>query len=558
MLVNKELIQGIVKPVINNKKYLYGDLTDETKAYWKFLEKQGKDKEGSMAIIIIGLPRSGKTALSSVIQDKLMRSDSKRKLVLFFCPESLFNSMNKVFPKRVIFAKSLLHIDVENGIVYIDEGLIGMNAKESRSKSKVEIGKALAFKSHKRIITLMNAQDNGIMKDARAKTEITIFKRCSIDFVESSKNPIVRKYRHILLKLERDEGLMINSHFDWNPDKAVCIIKFNLYDEIDWFTEEISKNMKDVSISSNLQKNKENLEFIKKKANEFIFYAGIKSCAGAKLHKRLIQFYYMEKNLEEWEEIAPFLDSINVYVYGMAKEYVKNGVEEIDMLDIEEKDDKIIENKSNGNNFADFVRNAYNNDDGETISLKLEGLTYGEIVDEREEITNKNIAKDIYTNFSIRYAGILFEDYLYDILKYDKSKAAHRTNKVDLYDHDERLLKEGFIYTVKFLSDRSHKLKFVTNLDFSPELSRSVREKRLYYYLILFNPFWKIGYPIIHKIDVGKKEVFIEHKHFGTYDRKSISKAHNFICDFDCTSSNPDINLIRSAGKGELSLNHNV
>jgi len=95
-------------------------------------------------------------------------------------------------------------------------------------------------------------------------------------------------------------------------------------------------------------------------------------------------------------------------------------------------------------------------------------------------------------------------------------------------------------------------------LDFSPELSRSVREKRLYYYLILFNPFWKIGYPIIHKIDVGKKEVFIEHKHFGTYDRKSISKAHNFICDFDCTSSNPDINLIRSAGKGELSLNHNV
>jgi hypothetical protein len=457
---------------------------DITRKFFDFLKTQKDKADATFTIMIMGMKRSGKTLTAMMIIETLMMSDPSRYLVLFKCPKALFDELNKVYPSRVKFAKTLIDCDVQNAIIYTDEGLIGLNAKLALTKELREFGQALAYTSHKRIVMLLNAQDDGVMRDLRTKCEIVIYKRLSRFFLNDCKDSILYENRNFLMKLDRIKHLVIGNFFDFTEMGILRVKK----EDCKFWSESLSHNMQNISLSTEFQKQKDNATIIEECSNEILKILK-KRALRVKL-SQFIQFHYKKKNLEFFMKIQPMIADIAINIYGKAVlkyQMGKQGDENEDNENDDNESESIITESEIkfDDTFAVFALMNFPKLDkkNEIFYLLLSGSTQRSICDNLGlSLTKVNQA---IQTISEKEIGYYFEDYF--SLKHNgdsRGYVAHEKPEPDFIDSD------GNVYSLKYRYCRDNSITFYQSTDCNPEITYC-REKGIKQFsFVLFNPRW--------------------------------------------------------------------
>lgn len=447
---------------------------DISTKFFAFLENQKDRIDATFTILIMGMKRSGKTLTAMRIIDTLMTTDLKRILVLYKCPDALYKELKNVFPERVKFAKTLIDCDVQNGLIYTDEGLIGLNAKQALTKELREFGQALAFTSHKRIIMLLNAQDDGVMRDLRTKCEIVIYKRLSRFFIMDCKDSLIQENRNFLMTLPRKQHLLVGNFFDFTELGILRVKK----EDCKFWTESLSHNMQDVSLSTEFQKQKDNETLISECADEILEELG-ETALKTRL-ENFIQFHFKKKDLEFFMKIRPMIKDIAIEAYGKAvlKAKENDQLEEVPIIsgnEIEFDD-----------SFAVYALKNLTKEDktNEVFYLLLSGSTQRNI-NENLKISLIKV-NSIIQSISEKEIGYLFEDYFISKHGGDKrgNVQAHNNPIPDFID------KDGNVYSLKYRYNRDKSLTFYQSADFNPERKYCLENHISQYSVVLYNPRW--------------------------------------------------------------------
>jgi hypothetical protein len=453
---------------------------DITAKLFTFLKGQKDVVDATFTMMVVGMKRSGKTLTAMSFIEMLINSDPSRILVLYKCPKSLFDELIIVFPKRVKFALTLMDCDVQNGIIYVDEGLVGLNAKEALKTEMREFGQGLAFTSHKRIILLINAQDDGVLRDLRNKCEIVIYKRLSRFFINDSHDPIIMENKNFLMKLPKQKHLVVGNFFDFTE---MGILRINK-NQCSFWTESLSHNMKNISLSTEFQKQKDNSKLIEECATEILNILK-KRALRVKL-SQFIEFHYKKKKLEFFMKIKPIVRDIAVVIYGKAvlKYQMKQGDDSDD--DENEPEPYITESETKfDDTFAVFALKNFPKLErkNEIFYLLLSGSTQRSICDNLGlSLTKVNIA---IQSISEKEIGYYFEDYFSAYHHGDlRGFVAHEEKIPDFIDLD------GNVYSLKYRYCRDNSITLYQSTDCNPEVIYC-REKGIEQFsLVLFNPRW--------------------------------------------------------------------
>jgi len=400
------------------------DITDD---WFAFLDKLAIMRDSTVDIHNIGKKRSGKTIFSITAIDRIMKADNDRFLICYQ-NENLPKILRKVdrFKKRVSSINHIIEADkfVELGfklIIYMDEGVLTANAKSALQKDMKELGQAFASSSHKDVILIVNAQDDGVIKDLRGKGDISVFKRLTRRYILGSSDPLVRSKHELLLSLTKKESYVVSEHFDF--DKT-GIIKFDVYDYLDWLTPELDKELsKNDSISSFSQpynKELEELDTVKELALEYIDNKGLDYCLKYKNHvKNLNYFLTNEYSLKFFKQVEHLIPKIDVFINGISQDYTgetyskKKDEKKVKITKIikenknvkEKKEEEIKEIKEVKKRkkqtglitqpfyfpFSQFVESNLSglHEDIEVIMLYLDGLSFRDIMKEKNLESNK-------------------------------------------------------------------------------------------------------------------------------------------------------------------------
>jgi len=276
------------------------DVANVTKFYYTFLRTGIKKyNDDCVKILNIGKPRSGKTAVAFDQIDTLMNAaiegGIQREICLFRGHPHLEELLNKYSPFRgFIYRTSRLEEVKPYSVVYVDEGITTMSAKEALLVENRQLEKALAYMSHQGVVFIVNAQDDGVLKALRTKADMTIYKRLSEDYVIESDHYVVKQFGEQLQKLPHDRGFLSSNAFGLEK-KGIIQTKL-----VEWWNDELSKNLGGASLNSELDREKEVQIIIDETVKTVLEVFGPKQALKAKF-SGLISGYMQENDLATYK-----------------------------------------------------------------------------------------------------------------------------------------------------------------------------------------------------------------------------------------------------------------
>src|SRR4030042_3963923 len=277
-----DYIRDYLSADLFNRPRSQDEIHDYTKWFWKMFDDNVNNPEFSAIIWILAERGGGKTTLGMAIVNKLLE-DPTRPIYLFRAPQMLLNGIQQVVPpeyKNRFSIANQLHEISNNGVLFIDEGLDVVNAKEALTIELRDLAKSMSYSRHKRIFVIICSVTNGILKELRSIADIKIYKGLTAPFVESERkiDSFIKRYATDLPDLEIAQSLFISTYKYFKvggskEKKRRKSVEGGLVVKLDmcpWYNDKISKNMSEESFDSDYNKNQRIQGMIKDIINEAI------------------------------------------------------------------------------------------------------------------------------------------------------------------------------------------------------------------------------------------------------------------------------------------------
>lgn len=481
------------------------ELDDISEGYVVFLESDKKRVKNSFIIWVIGGRGWGKTSLTFNEINILLKDNPKRFVQFLKGPTQLIENIKEACPEELEdrFESIFKTRDIKkNAILVIDEGLLGLNAKEALKTEMRNLGKFLSKSRHPNIIVLINSVNLNILSEFRDMIDMVIYKHCASTFIKNNRgrDPFLEEYSEIITDLREWEGIMV-SNYKWFEKFGTISLKYE--DWCPWFNDKISRYQKETSSDVVFDESNRIINNNKKIAIQIINEIGFI------YHKRggfdLFCTWLSDVHPDIYYDNQTQLKKIfNFYKYFLDEN-------EQDEIDTKEKivPIKYIEKES----FSDFVRRVIPDNNiarvGEACA-RGESVTY--ILDNNKDL-KKNFVENTFKllkNEAVTYRlGYLFEKWIaysyfgIPVELIDELVGGANKNKPDLIWEDK-------IYTMKTnYTDIKNKIKFSQSTELSPEY-KEAKKRGCNYTLIFLNTKWS-QHLIFREIDpfIDPQDIYI-------------------------------------------------
>lgn len=498
----------------------FPDITD---IFWQFLAMQKKDPESCFICVNYGMRRSGKTHDTFGMAHTILINDVSRTICLFRAPESLFKLALEQYPNRVVNVRDLVEVP-NNCILIVDEALLELNAKLAMTTALRQFGQSLVETSHKRIIVIVSAQDDGVMKDLRRKADMVIYKRLSIGFVDESGEKFIQENKKILLELPKGEAIIYSNYFSWTENVKLhkeSVFKGRVkmpFESCPWWSAKVSRNLEEVSMDRDLEEKRRVFPFVKQIAEELISVYSLEKLTKKKNSlKDIVLGYYLVNDLKKHQKIYPYINSI-------LKPYLTYLSTESDLDDEDDTESDFVlpdDLDPNGLSFGQYIHTQLlHNIHGQILYKLMEGWTQGKIAETTEGKHKADINEIIHT-YSETQLGYWLEDWF--SYRMGGGETAKNTNGPDFIDA------LGRVFSIKYRYSRDASLTFYQEPP-SEEHSNHFRPEYNYckdhlidtYYGVLYNPQWKTD-----KLKIVEVKTYGENKIILKKNAKNVFDMEN-------------------------------
>ena len=475
----------LINPALYVKSKEIIELDDVSEEYVVFLESDKDKSKNSVIIWVIGGRDWGKTALTFNEINMLLKDNLKRFVQFLKSPPQLIENIKEACPEKIEdrFESIFKTRDIKkNAILVIDEGLLGLNAKEALKIEMRNLGKFLSKSRHPNIIVLINSVNLNILSEFRDMIDIVIYKHCASTFIKNNKgrDPFFKEYSEIITGLREWEGIVV-SNYKWFEKFGTISLKYE--DWCPWFNDKISRYQKETSSDVVFDESNRIINNNKKIARKIINEIGFLD------HKRggfdLFCTWLSDVHPDVYYDNQTQLKKIfNFYKYFL---------DENEQNEINTKEEiipiKYIEKES----FSDFVRRIIpDNNIARIGEACARGESINDILDNNKDF-KKNFVQNIFKllkNEATTYRlGYLFEKWIaysyfgIPVELIDELVGGINKNKPDLIWEDK-------IYTMKTnFTDTKNVIKFNQSIDFNPEYKEAMK-KGCNYTLIFINTKW--------------------------------------------------------------------
>lgn len=457
-----------------------------TKQFWKFLQDQKNDPESCFICVTIGMRRIGKTAFSFSEINDILEYDKTRELCLFKAPKVLLEEVSKIFPGRVYAVEEL--IDVRNNcILYVDEALLELNAKLATTTALRKFGQSLVKTSHKRIILIVCAQDDGFMKDLRKKADLVIYKRLIKGFVDEAPDKFIKENAHFLLRMPREQAIVFSNYYHYNETVKINgepvftgLIDIDLKEHCPWWSDKISKNLSDESLDRDYEQSKKDILLIKEVAQTMIDIYGKNRMIKGKTQK-LMKGYYLANNLKKYNRILGRTQQIEEFLVYLCTDQLSEAEKKEDE---KEKYELPPEIEKSGMTFAQYALFKFPNKIGKIFSLLFSGWKQEDIA--KALRMNKADVSQLILSYSEREIGYWLEEWF--SLRMGGGPTGGNSNAPDYIDA------LGRVFSCKYRYNRKNTQTFFQETQkpwLKPEHDYCVDNLVETYFIVYLNPYWK-------------------------------------------------------------------
>lgn len=210
----------------------------------------------------IGQMGGGKTVLLCTLINLLLTFGyEERNVALYQAPKSLLKAIQKAVPdhlKSKFRIIERLHEIQPFDIFAMDEGILTANALEALTKNAQYFIESLIAARQMSVLSLLNTQDDGILRKYRTKAQFKFYKSLTDGYIEETfTDKFARKHQEILATLDPKYTLFRISH-PWFSTKYPRIRTGYLYLPLrkycPWFNDEISRYFEGENFDSALRK----------------------------------------------------------------------------------------------------------------------------------------------------------------------------------------------------------------------------------------------------------------------------------------------------------------
>jgi hypothetical protein len=243
------------------RKTRFEQLEDVTESFLTMLANEKNYFRSSPKMLISGAPSAGKTTLNLLISNEMMENDDKCKFAIFGASDNMLELFQKKCPwGDRVYRTSRLSKVKNNSIFDVDEAFLTANAKQAFQSEMIALGQAATFMSHKKIKAVLNAQDEGILKDLRLRCDILIYKQNTFLVLNDAirADPIMHEFHSELENLPQEKSIIFSSYKQFKCRRGLLVAtKEDLDRAIPWFDEDFSVNLSKESLDIGLQKDLE-------------------------------------------------------------------------------------------------------------------------------------------------------------------------------------------------------------------------------------------------------------------------------------------------------------
>ena len=240
------------------------ELGDQTTAFIARLHKYSSRKGFGGIAWTIGQIESGKSVLGSTMANQLLLSALDiRKVPLYQAPSKLLREIQRAIPKD-IFDKDHFRIierlsEVEPfDIFFLDEGYLGADAKDALTKTSKNFIQSLVTLRHSSVFSILNSQDDGILRGYRTKAQFKFYKSLTDGFIEENpRDKFARKHAELIPILKPQETIFRITHPRFTngyPRIRTGILTMDYNDYCPWWNEEISRSFEGETFDAMLRR----------------------------------------------------------------------------------------------------------------------------------------------------------------------------------------------------------------------------------------------------------------------------------------------------------------
>lgn len=482
-------------------------LRDITSQFINFLQSDKNRKQNSFIMWHIAMRKGGKTGLTFIELNQILKDNPKRFVQFYKVPDLLVDT---VYEKLKEYDKNLyeeykgrfecinkIRKIRQNGIVVIDEGLIGANAKEALKVGMRNLGKYLSKSRHPNNIVIINSVNLNILSEFRDMIDIAIYKRVGSKFIMNNerRDPILDKLASYLTRLHPQHGFLFSDYWDFEKIGGIDI---ELDDYCPWFDDDISRYHQHTSPDVAFDEEKRLNTKLDKIAKQVIDEVGDTFQGRGKKYDFEVWF---ERNHEAlaYDYQTHVNDIYKRYCY-----FLKYGGDmNSDIVYEEEKETEIDYEKQESfhkfceRNILQMKDSEYSREEMENIATVAKGLARGDSY--RDIDSNypnigyhfiRTTAKWLRSQANQQYGlGFLFERWMAFNLGVPEDKIE---DAVGGHSSTPDLVWDDKIWTFKFRISKNEKsYKFRQSLDFAPEY-KLAKKKGKRYYLAFMDPKWSL------------------------------------------------------------------
>jgi hypothetical protein len=496
---------------INIFNFEVDDLRDISTQFINFLRRDKylnkSEKQNSFILWHIAMRKGGKTGLTFIELNQLLKSNPERFIQFYKVPELM---VDIIYQKLQEFDQNLceeykgrfecinkIRKIRQNGIVVIDEGLIGANAKEALKVGMRNLGKYLSKSRHSNNIIIINSVNLNILSEFRDMIDIAIYKRVGSKFIMNNerRDPILDKLAPYLTRLRPQEGFLFSDYWDF---EKIGVFTIELDDYCPWFDDDISRYHQHTSADVAFEEEKKLKSALDKIAKQIISEVGDTFQGRGKKYDFEVWFQRNHEALA-YDYQTHINDIYKRYVYFL--KYADNMNSDM----VYEEEEEITIAYEEQEQFHEFCeRNIlqmhdaeYSREEMENIATVAKGLARGDSY--RDIDSNypnigyhfiRTIAKWLRSEANQKYGlGYLFERWMAFNLGVPEGEIE---DLIGGYSSTPDLVWKNKIWTFKFRISRNEKsYKFRQSIDFAPEYSLA-KKKGKCYYLAFMDPKWSL------------------------------------------------------------------
>jgi len=257
----------------SNNSWELEDQTDEF--ITRLHEFSGKDGFGGIAWTI-GQIESGKSVLGATLANQLLLyATDIRKVSLYQAPSKLLREIQRAIPKDVFDTDHFRIIErlseVEPfDIFFLDEGYLGADAKDALTKSSKNFIQSLVTLRHSSVFSILNSQDDGILRGYRTKAQFKFYKSLTDGFIEENpRDKFAKRHAERIPILKPQETIFRITHPRFTngyPRIRTGILLMDYHDYCPWWNEEISRSFEGETFDAMLRR----IEKIKDRSEDLI------------------------------------------------------------------------------------------------------------------------------------------------------------------------------------------------------------------------------------------------------------------------------------------------